>query len=181
MKALVAFGTKYGSTAKVAEAIAEELRKKSLDVNIVNLKEGNTSNLSQYDLVVIGSSVYLGTWTKEAMSFLKRSDGVLSKRRVAYFACCGDALQPEKIDSAEQRYLKRIADRFSKIEPVSMGLFGGVIDRSKYGFWVRLANSGRMLFNGQRKELKGKGIDLSRPYDFRDWPAIREWAKNLAT
>jgi menaquinone-dependent protoporphyrinogen IX oxidase len=39
-KALIVYGTRYGTTANTSEVIADELRKDGLDVRVVDLKKG---------------------------------------------------------------------------------------------------------------------------------------------
>jgi len=34
--------------------------------------------------------------------------------------------------------------------------------------------------NAGPKDMAGKGIDTSKPYDFRDWRSIRAWGASIA-
>lgn len=72
-----------------------------------------------------------------------------------------------------KRYLEEVADRFSIPRDGPMGLFGGEMDFNKYGFLLKA------FLNGQMKGLEARGIVPERPYDFRDWDAIRTWAGSL--
>jgi menaquinone-dependent protoporphyrinogen oxidase len=78
MKALVAFGTKYGSTVQVAETIASELRGRGYRVDLADLRQNHRVALDGYDLVVVGSSVLMGRWTKGAQEFLRKNAAQLT-------------------------------------------------------------------------------------------------------
>ncbi len=112
MRALVAFGTKYGSTVKVGEEIGRALRGKGLEAEVVNLDERKVKDLAPYDLVVVGSAVIIGKWTKGARTFLEQNQGALRGKRLAMFACCGDVLaeSKERREGAKARYLDQVGD-----------------------------------------------------------------------
>lgn len=175
MNVLVAFGTKYGSTAKVADAVASELIARGASVEVVDLRERIPTDLDRYDLVIVGSPVFIGKWTKPAQEFLRKNADALAKKKVALFACCSDILFEDKVEAARKMYLEDVAGS-NGLEPVAMGLFGGEVDFAKYGMFTRFLLS-RV---GAKEEMEKKGMDISRPYDFRDWERIRKWARDLA-
>lgn len=176
MKALVAFGTKYGSTAKVAETIAQELRQKGYQTEVLDLRQDGSGGVDGYDLVVLGSGIVVGQWSKEAKAFLAAHASNLPKSRVALFACCSDVLFPEKVDNARKVYLEKVAETVPGLKPVAVGLFGGEVDFSKYSMLTKVLLKGV----GTKKTLEARGVDVSKPYDYRDWDAIRAWARALA-
>ena len=61
---LVAYATKYGATAEIAEKIGEVLRQAGLPTDV--LPVDRVGDLSAYKAVVLGSAVYIGQWRKEA-------------------------------------------------------------------------------------------------------------------
>lgn len=173
MKVLVAYGTKYGSTAQVAEEVARVLRENGAAVDVRDLRRKGSGDIGTYDLVVAGSSIQVGSWTKEAQSFLEENKAKLAGTNVALFACCGDVVfQRSPIVECRRKYLEDVAAKYD-IKPASMALFGGVLDFSKYNFLVKA------ILNGAKKDFERKGVDTSRPYDFRDWDEIRSWASSL--
>jgi menaquinone-dependent protoporphyrinogen IX oxidase len=54
-------------------------------------------------------------------------------------------------------------------------MFGGVINFNQYGALTKALLAGV----GTKKQLKERGIDPSRPYDYREWEEIRAWARSL--
>jgi menaquinone-dependent protoporphyrinogen IX oxidase len=54
--ALVLYFTKYGSTKKYAEWIAEELKG-----DIFDIKDARPNQLHEYDVILLGSALYAGS------------------------------------------------------------------------------------------------------------------------
>jgi menaquinone-dependent protoporphyrinogen oxidase len=175
MRALVAFGTKYGSTAKVGQEIGRVLREKGLETEVVNLDERKVKDLAPYDLVVVGSAVIIGKWTKGARTFVEQNQAALNGKRLAMFACCGDVLAEakERQEGAKARYLDQVVMDYG-LTPMSTALFGGELDFNKYGFLIKA------ILKDDRRHIESGGVDLSKPYDYRDWDAIRAWARSVA-
>ena len=66
---LVAYGSVMGSTAEIAEWIAEELRRAGLQVVVCDATTAPSPN--GFQAVVVGSAVYHGRWRPEAVRFLR--------------------------------------------------------------------------------------------------------------
>jgi len=175
MKALIVYGTRYGSTSEIAEEIGKILKDKGVEVDIFDVKEMKGTEISSYDLVVAGSGIKMGSWTKESLKFLEKNKDTLSTRKVALFVVCGATRDDEKqYKEAQEKYLDDIADKYLINPPVAMGLFGGVIDPNvKYGLMDKL------IMKMVKKDLEEKGIDTTKPYDLRDWDEVRSWALEL--
>jgi len=68
-KLLVAYVTRYGSTAEVAEAVGARLRERGFDVDVKPVKQA--SSLDGYDAVVFSTPFYLGAMLKEGRAWLE--------------------------------------------------------------------------------------------------------------
>jgi menaquinone-dependent protoporphyrinogen oxidase len=172
MKALVAFGTKYGSTSRVAQTIAYELQGRGYRTCVLDLRQKNETKIDQYDLLVLGSSIIIGKWSKESQKFIDDHKVPMRDMRVALFACCSDILYPAKVENARRAYLEDVAATIPGLRLVALGLFGGEIDFSQHGMMVQ-------MLLGAMGNLGGRDIDLTEPYDFRDWNDIKQWARAL--
>jgi len=84
MKILIIYGTKYGCTKKCAQLLKDRL------LSNVTILEATSCNLdlSQFDAIIIGGSVYMGKMRKEITRFIKRNKHILGQKRVGLFACC---------------------------------------------------------------------------------------------
>jgi menaquinone-dependent protoporphyrinogen oxidase len=153
-KILLAFGTAAGSTAEVAQAIAEEMRQDDTLVDVKPVEEVKT--ISGYDAIVVGSAVRMFHILPKTRRFLRKNRTALQAIPVAYFLVClamGDPT-PENVQKA-----KGNAAPMLKIKiPVSLGFFGGCIDHEKL------------------TDFFGRSMRTFPEQDHRDWDKIRAWA-----
>jgi menaquinone-dependent protoporphyrinogen oxidase len=70
MTILVAYASKHGATQGIAEHIAEQLRQLGKEAEARTVEE--VSDPGSYDVFVIGSAVYYGSWLKEATELVHR-------------------------------------------------------------------------------------------------------------
>lgn len=82
MEFLVVYFSRGGKTRKVAEAIAEELECKSVDIG----KE--TPDISGVDMLLVGSGNYVGKTDKKLLTFLKNLQSN-DDQKAAIFATAG--------------------------------------------------------------------------------------------
>ena len=69
-KVLVAYGSKMGGTAGIAERIADTLRGRGHQVTLAAAEE--VPRRTAWDAAVVGSGVYANHWRKEAVGLLRR-------------------------------------------------------------------------------------------------------------
>ena len=81
-RVLVAYGTKHGATAEIAQAIARALSAAGLEVDVQRARR--VRSLERYRAVVLGSAVYAGRWRRDALRLLQRSE--LGEREVWLFS-----------------------------------------------------------------------------------------------
>jgi len=158
-KILVAYASVSGSTGEVAEAIGAELGQEDISVEV--RRANDLTGIDQYSAVVLGSSIRGGRWLPEALQFLERYSNAMSRVPVAYFTTCLIVVQ----NTAESRkaalaYMEPIRIMAPEIEPVGLGLFAGSFDPS------------RLALTMVRDDLFPQG-------DYRDWEAIKAWAREI--
>jgi menaquinone-dependent protoporphyrinogen oxidase len=180
LKALIAYGTRYGATTGTSEEIGKVLRGKGFDVKIVNLKEDNIKDISEYDLVVVGSGIKIGKWTGEADDFLKKFQKELEQKRLAIFASTMKTVSERegKTEDVAQMRKAALEDKVAQysVHPIMLGFFGGVLDYNKMGFLFK------RTMGFLKPQLEKDGFKETEPgvYDLRDWNEIRNWAAELA-
>ncbi|MHA2142169.1 MAG: flavodoxin domain-containing protein [Candidatus Thorarchaeota archaeon] len=173
-RVLIGYGSRYGSTAEIAEAMAKTAQKSGNHVDLINLrKEVPPIPLEDYSLVVIGSGIQTGRWTKEPLELIKNNLDSLSKTKVAIFVVCGYAASPDKCDFAQSEFLDKIVIEYPDLAPISTGLFSGVFDFSKYNFAVKA------LVKSMVKSQMEPGQEVPEKIDYRDWEMVNDWITKL--
>jgi len=180
MKTLIVYGTRYGATGETSEEIARTLREEGFYVNLVNLKEEKIKDISEYELVVVGSGMQIDKWTSEAEDFLKKFRKDLAQKKVAIFVSSAflplNKIQGKtaEVDRAREKYLEQKAASYS-LKPIEMTILGGVLDFNKMGFITR------KTLSWVKPSFEAAGYKETKPgvYDTRDWNEIKEWAKKL--
>jgi menaquinone-dependent protoporphyrinogen oxidase len=158
MAILVSAASKHGATSGIAEAIAHEFNALGLDC-MLRAPEA-AGDAASYDAFVLGSAIYMGRWQDSARAFLDANAEVLKKRPVWIFSSgpLGDN-ENVGIDPRELEHL------IESVQPREHRLFAGKLDRSTLG-------RGERLISRVVKAPEG---------DYRDWEAIRAWAREIAS
>jgi menaquinone-dependent protoporphyrinogen oxidase len=155
---LVAYATKKGSTAEIAEAIAKELQAAGHTTDAVEIAKG--ASPAGYDAVVIGGPMYMGKIDGMG-KFVKRHSTELARVPVAGFVVClaAAAKDPEGMAWAE----KALHAALAPLQPVAETVFAGRLDPSKLS-WLQ-----KWMIEKAKSPVG----------DFRDWTAIAAWAREL--
>ncbi len=153
---LVAYATKRESTHEVADAVAARLRALGHDVDVRPAAEIGT--LEPYRAVVLGGALYAGRWHRDARRFIAKHRDELKRIPVAVFAMGPLKLEPKDVEGS-RRQLDHALAKEHELEPLSIAIFGGVIDPAKLRFPLN-----RCMVAA----------------DARDWVAIRLWADDVA-
>ena len=181
MKALIAYGTRYGATAGTTEEIAKILTTESIETKIANLKEEKIKDITPYELIIVGSGMKMGKWFNEPQDFLKQFQKELNNKKLAIFVSSmqtfADKLgktQEEGACSAQEATEKIVTE--CNLKPMMIGIFGGVINYNKMGFIER------KMMGFIKPQLEKDGVKETEPglYDMHNWNEIRNWAKELS-
>ncbi|HHT50094.1 MAG TPA: flavodoxin [Eubacteriaceae bacterium] len=128
MNTLIAYSSKYGCTEKCVKILSKELKDK---VEIMNLMNVEDIDISKYDNVIIGGSIYIGRIQKEVAGFCSKNLDKLKEKRIGLFIC---GMQEEEMDN-------QIINNFPK-ELVDIALakeyFGGELTFQKMSFFEKL-------------------------------------------
>ena len=163
-KVLVAYASRAGSTAGVAEVIGKTLTERGA---IVDVKPVDAiTNLSPYDAAVIGSAIRGGKWLPEGMQFIESHQSEFKKIPCAAFLVCMTmAMKNEQYRAGVAEWM---APARAILKPVREGYFAGELDFSKIPFTFDV-----ILFKISSKFGFPTG-------DHRDWEAIRVWAEGVS-
>ncbi|QUH27056.1 flavodoxin domain-containing protein [Serpentinicella alkaliphila] len=129
MKTLIVYSTKYGCTEKCAKKLSEKLKG---SIDLVNLKEGKKIDISLYDKVIIGGSIYIGKIQNEVVNFCKDNLQKLISKKIGLFVCSmreGESIE-EQIRASFPQELR--------LNAVAIENFGGEFIFNKMGFLDKL-------------------------------------------
>ena len=157
---LVAYATRAGSTAEVADAIGKKLAAGGTMVDVKPVEK--VQSIDGYLGVVLGSAIRFGSPLPEMTDFVYTHKDELHKLPVAYFIVCFILREnTEENRKTANAYLDPLR---AEVTPVDVGLFAGKMDYSKLSSWETFII---------------KHIVKAPEGDLRDWQQINDWAANL--
>jgi menaquinone-dependent protoporphyrinogen oxidase len=163
-KILVAYASRTGSTAGVAEAIGKTLSENGVQVEVRPMED--VKDLAPYRAVVAGSAIQGRQWLPEAMQFVQAHQVSLAQKPFAAFLVC------MTLTISNGKYRTQVADWLQPVRalvrPVSEGLFAGTLDISKVP-----------SFSDRLKFRLSVAFGVWSEGDHRDWNAIRAWAESI--
>jgi menaquinone-dependent protoporphyrinogen oxidase len=160
-KILVAYASKCGSTGEVASAIGKTLAQTGAHVDVLPLKK--VTNLSGYQVVLVGSAIRMGKWLPEAANFVSENRAVLQRVRTAYFTVCATLFEDTPANRIKAAgFLDPVR---AVLTPAVEGYFAGKVDPNSLSILENIA-------------LKAKNVPQG---DFRDWAKITNWAQGTCT
>jgi menaquinone-dependent protoporphyrinogen oxidase len=164
-KILVAYASRAGSTAGVADAVGKALSEGGVQVDVRPMID--IHDLAEYRAVVAGSAIQNRQWLPEAMQFTRSNREALAQRPCAAFLVCMTLAmkQAEKYRPFVKDFLVPVR---ALVTPVSEGLFAGMLDISK-------VPSASDRFKFRLSVLFGVWSEG----DHRDWNAIHSWAESV--
>jgi menaquinone-dependent protoporphyrinogen oxidase len=157
-KVLVVYASRMGSTAEIAQEIADQLTKRGHDVDV--FASTRAPDAPSYDAVIVGSGVYLNHWDKGALHYLQDQAPDLAERPTWLFQsgpCGSDDL------SQHTKAPYRISQLCSEIGAHESKVFGGNLDPAHAVTWL------------DRRFTAGANAG-----DYRNWDEIRAWADSIA-
>ncbi len=160
MRVLVAYATKKGSTAGIAQAIGEELNGMGLQAEVHAVKE--VRDVTPYDAVLLGSAIYIFRWRRAALRFGRRHADELRRRPLWLF---DSGPLDTSADEGKTVPVKAAAELARNLGARGHVTFGGKL---------MSADAGRIT---QRMMESG---EAGRYGDFRNFDRIRVWARGVA-
>lgn len=155
-RVLVAYATKMGSNAQVADAIAAVLREAGLGVDVAPAR--SVRDLAPYDAVVLGSALYAAHWQREANRFVARSRDALRARPLWLWSSgpLDRVLAARDLPPAEN-----VIAILGDVPFRAHSTFGGLLDPAN-------------------PDVDEQILRTHPVGDFRDWDRIRAYAAEIA-
>lgn len=156
VRVLVAYATRHGSTAEIAEAIGLALGEQGITAEVRDA--GTVRDVAGYDALIVGSAVYAGRWRGEAVALLERIAREPARHAVWVFQSGPLSSAPEEAEQPLPVNVQLLVERLGVRGVVT---FGGALLPGTPGIFEWLM-------------LRGGGGD------YRDWAEIGEWAHAVA-
>jgi len=160
-RVLIAFASKRGSTAGIADAIATTIREAG---HVVDCQPADgVKNLGPYDAVVLGSAVYMKRWRGDAKHFLRKHSGELAQTPFWVFSS-GPIGDPTGDPDPSWSEPPRVIERAEALGLKGHTVFGGCLPADPKG------PIERSMLEHTPPEYR----------DRRNWDEIRQWAHAVA-
>lgn len=160
MRVLVAYASRHGATAEIAQTIGNELGDMGFAADVRPVSDELA--VGTYDAVILGSGIYASHWGKEAVRFGKRHADELRGRPVWLFDSGPIDTSADEGKTTPVKDAVKVAERVDARQHVT---FGGQLGPEDVGEFAR--------------KMIGKGE--TTPYgDFRNLDRVRAWARGIA-
>lgn len=141
MKTAIIYATTYGSTRKIAETIQKSIPGSS----IFDVKKDKV-DISLFDVVILGSSIYIGQIDRQLKTFVKTHGEALKSKKLGIYFCCG-------FEENLQTYLDANFDK-ELVEGAIVMTMGGEMDVSRMSF------AHKMIMRMVQKSEQGKSREI---------------------
>ena len=180
-RVLVVYASRHGGTRGIAERIGEVLQAEGLEAVVATPEDA--PDIDSADAVVIGSGVYMGSWLKEATEFATRNAASLAARPVWLFS--SGPLPGSTRDAGAEDPLtqalgpmegpgsgghKKVAALSDAIHPRDHRVFLGAFD----------PNDPPRTISERFVRMMPAAKNILPTGDFREWPSIEAWAREIA-
>jgi menaquinone-dependent protoporphyrinogen oxidase len=169
MKVLIPYGTTEGLTARISEYVADVVRGHGHEADTVDLKGSVDPEPDDYDAVIVGASIHMGKHEDYVRDFVRKNRNALERLPSAFFSVSMAA--HDNMEEAEG-YIEEFV-RETGWHPAKVGLFGGALLYTHYGFIKR---------HIMKKIARDKGIpdtDTSRDYVYTEWDGVKHFVEEF--
>jgi menaquinone-dependent protoporphyrinogen oxidase len=182
-RVLIVHASRHGGSAGIAERIGQVLGSVGVEARVA--RAADMPDPKGFDGCVVGAGVYMGTWVKDGTDYLDRFAATLADMPVWLFSSGplpGSSKQPKEpvLDPIENALgpaegpgsggRKKVEALVGRIHPREHRVFQGAFDPN---------DSPKTLAERVVRMMPAsKGILPSG--DFREWPLIEEWARDIA-
>lgn len=161
----------YGHTVKIGEFIRNELAPRGDEVELRPLPQGAADH-ADFDAILIGCSIRHGKHSPLVLDFIRNHRPLLESKPSAFFSVSLVARKPHKNQPDTNPYVKKFIAQ-SPWKPKLVGVFGGVLDYSRYGVVDRYAI--RLIMT-----LTKGPTDLKTNTEFTNWDEVRRFAGRVS-
>src|SRR6266581_4840045 len=158
MRVLVAYGTKMGGTAGIAEMLGDALSTAGLQVDVRPASE--RADIGAYDAVIVGGALYNQRWHRHARRFVSRHTSALRTRPVWLFI---SGPLDDSATTGEIAPIAQVQDLLQRVGARGHATFGGRLAPDAKGLpasamaKTRPARDPELRAGGRRPEAPPEG------------------------
>ncbi|MBS1118204.1 MAG: flavodoxin domain protein [Deltaproteobacteria bacterium] len=171
-RVLLLYASHYGHTRRIADRLAQLLRERDHQVDVVDVRTGalRLPAPERYDVVVLGSRVEFGRHATDLIEYIRIHREALSRMPTAFFSVSMAASGPAA-GADPSAYLAAMFEDLGWYPAQAISLAGGLPYR-RYGWIMRFV---------MKRIARGAGhtTDTSRNHDFTDWNAVASFADKI--
>ena len=182
-RVLVAYATREGQTRRIAEHLADTLRARALETDVVDVKAAAADiDLGRYAHVVLAASVHMGKHEGEMIRFVAKYKGSFDRTPTSFLsvtlaeAGVEDAARTPEQRARAEAGVKQVTDRFlaeTGLHPSRVMPVAGALKYREYGWLVRFVMK-------RIAKAEGAPTNTSRDYEMTDWVKLDWFADEVA-
>jgi menaquinone-dependent protoporphyrinogen oxidase len=182
MRAAVLYATREGQTRRVAARIADDLRLRGVEVDLLDVGVAGSIDWSRYQAACLAASVHIGHHEPEMIALVKEHRAELERLGASFISVTlseAGVEDPRRTDAVRKQAMADVRQMLNTFvaetgwRPARMFPVAGALTYSKYNIFVRF-----IMKRIARKQ--GAPTDTSRDYEFTDWQAVDGFAREFA-
>ena len=170
MRIYIAYATKEGQTAKIADYIAEVVRAHGHHAYTVDIGHTKDGVPAGWDGVIVGSSIHMGMHDKHATQYVRDNLQALEKVPSAFFSV---SLAAHGDEAEAAGYVEEFETE-TGWRPAQVALFGGALAYTHYGFLTR-----HLMKKIAADKPGNLGTDTSRDYVYTEWDGVTRFTEDF--
>lgn len=170
-KVLVLYYSRGGHTAKISQAIAEQISQDNR-CDVFHINEITPEfDWQQYDTIALGACVLYGSYHKSVFEFVTRYQSQLSAVPNSFFCVNVVARNPEKRIPENNKYLQKFLS-LSPWQPGDVKIIAGKVDYPSWTWYDSLAI--RLIM-----KMTNGPTDPKAVIDYTDWQDVKDYAQKI--
>lgn len=167
---LILYSSSNGHTLKICKKLAKSIEDEGAKASTFDITKA--PELSCYDKVIIGASIYYGRHSRDVYRFIEQNIDVLKEKKSAFFSVNLTARKPHRNTPQTNPYVKKFIRKI-KWSPDLVSVFAGKVNYPAYKF------TDKMMIQFIMFITKGP-TDTSKVIEFTDWTKVRKFAHDFA-
>jgi menaquinone-dependent protoporphyrinogen oxidase len=173
-KILILYASRYGQTKKISQYIGERLSQNDNQVDLRSISDPLPKNLSEYQALLLGSSIYVGKPNKQLTRWaFQHRDAIASLPFKALFLVDLNAADPRPKALEMEKILMEQFQEATGCKPDLTANLIGALNYRSYGFFIRWILK-------QISKKAGGPVDTSRNYELTRWADVENFAKSIS-